>query len=74
MNIEVRLFATLRNERWKRKEIDCDVDTTPREVIKELKIDEKDVAILLINGISGELDDKLNDKDVLSIFPPVGGG
>ena len=37
-----------------------------------MKIEE--VAILLLNGIDGDCNRKLKDNDVLSIFPPVGGG
>jgi molybdopterin converting factor small subunit len=47
---------------------------TARAVIDQLKIDEKDVAILMINGRDGLLDTKLIEGDIVSIFPPVGGG
>ncbi|HBT49286.1 MAG TPA: hypothetical protein DEA61_05585 [Caldanaerobacter subterraneus] len=32
------------------------------------------VAIFLINGLDGKLDNPLNDGDVISLFSPVGGG
>ena len=49
-------------------------NTTPKDILEKLKIDPKDVAILLINGIDGKLDSKLKENDRLSLFPPVGGG
>lgn len=74
MTIEVRLFATLREGRWKKSQLQYEIGTTPRDIIRDLNIDEKDIAILLINGRDGGFDIELNDGDVLSIFPPVGGG
>lgn len=47
---------------------------TARAIIDELDIEEKDVAILMINGRDGLLDTTLKTGDVVSIFPPVGGG
>ncbi|KZL90702.1 MoaD/ThiS family protein [Clostridium magnum] len=74
MKLEVRLFATFRDRREKKYFLDFNEDTTPRDVVKMLKIDEEEVAILLINGRDGKLNTVLKDNDVLSLFPPVGGG
>ncbi len=59
INIKVRLFATLRENRGKELIMNADTDVTPRVIIQELKIAEEDVAILLINGIDGKLDTQL---------------
>ncbi|KZL90708.1 MoaD/ThiS family protein [Clostridium magnum] len=74
MKLEVRLFATFRDGREKKYFLDLNEDTTPRDIVNMLKIDEEEVAILLINGRDGKLDTILKDNDVLSLFPPVGGG
>ena len=74
MEIEVRLFAYFRDGRGKRLMFSIDENTTPKDILEKLKIDPKDVAILLINGIDGKLDSKLKENDRLSLFPPVGGG
>mgnify|MGYP003693388971 CR=1 FL=1 len=74
MEIEVRLFAYFRDNRGKRLAFSIDENTTPKDILEKLKIDPKDVAILLINGIDGKLDSKLKENDRLSLFPPVGGG
>ena len=74
MEIEVRLFAYFRDCRGKRLMFSIDENTTPKDILEKLKIEPKDVAILLINGIDGKLDSKLKENDRLSLFPPVGGG
>ena len=72
--IKVRLFATLRQGRGKEVHLDIPKGSTVKQIIEILEIPEKEVAILLINGRDGKLDTPLIDTDVVSIFPPVGGG
>jgi sulfur-carrier protein len=74
MEIKVRLFATLRENRGKELQLSLSEDITPADIIDKLEIAKADVAILLVNGRDGSLDQQLNDGDVVSIFPPVGGG
>ncbi|WP_091349917.1 MoaD/ThiS family protein [Anaerobranca gottschalkii] len=74
MNLTVRLFATLRENRGKELHLQFDKPVTPRDIIERLNILEEDVAILLVNGRDGSLDTHLEDNDIISIFPPVGGG
>lgn len=44
------------------------------DVLDILQIPYDEVAIYLINGRHSKLGDKIQDGDVLAIFPPVGGG
>ena len=74
MKVTVKLFATLRDGRGKVLEKIYSEGTTIRDIIKDLNIEEKDVAILLKNGINTPMDVIPSDGDYLSIFPPVGGG
>ncbi len=74
MEFKVRLFATLRKDRGRELMVTLPDEYTARAVIDELDIEEKDVAILMINGRDGLLDTILKEGDVISIFPPVGGG
>jgi len=74
MKITVKLFATFREGRDKIQIIEVNDKTTPQNIIDMLGIDKAEVAILLINGRDGEFDRVLSQDDVLSIFPPVGGG
>ncbi|MBT1280469.1 MAG: MoaD/ThiS family protein [Thermoanaerobacter sp.] len=74
MLIKVKLFATFREGRQKEVNFDYFEGITGRFIINKLNIKEKDVAIFLVNGLDGKLDDPLSDGDVISLFPPVGGG
>lgn len=74
MKIKVRLFATLRVGRGKELHLELDDGNSTSEIINKLGIPEDEVAILLINGRDGLLSTELKDEDVVSIFPPVGGG
>ena len=74
MKVTIKLFATLRDGRGKILEKVYLEGTTIRDIIKDLNIEEKDVAILLKNGINSKMDIVPSDGDYLSIFPPVGGG
>jgi molybdopterin converting factor small subunit len=74
MDIKVRLFATLREGRAKELMVTVEPESSPLAIIENLNIGVEDVAILLINGRDGDLNQSLKSSDVLSIFPPVGGG
>ncbi|MFP4557605.1 MAG: MoaD/ThiS family protein [Bacteroidales bacterium] len=74
MQIKVKLFATLREGREREQTMELPNDTTPSVIIEKLNIPLEDIAILFINGRDAMFDQKLNDGDTLSIFPPVGGG
>ncbi len=74
MHIKVRLFATLRENRGKELKLSLQDQATPEDVINELDIPKADVAILLVNGRDGDFTQELKEGDVVSIFPPVGGG
>lgn len=74
MKIEVRLFATLREERGKVMDLEVEEGSTVGDILDLLKIDQDFVALLLVNGKDGKFDTVLKEGDVLSLFPPVGGG
>jgi molybdopterin converting factor small subunit len=74
LDIKVRLFATLREGRGKELFVDLDEPLTPMHIVDKLNIPIEEVAILLINGRDGQLNTLLTEGDVVSIFPPVGGG
>ncbi|OGP90167.1 MAG: hypothetical protein A2156_12480 [Deltaproteobacteria bacterium RBG_16_48_10] len=79
MEIEVKLFATLRDylpegsSRFSCK-MEIDGHTRVQNILLRLKIPEEMPKIILVNGIHGKEDQVLKDGDVLSVFPPVAGG
>ena len=74
MRIEVRLFATLREGRGKVLQKDLAPGSSVETIADSLNIPREEIAILLINGRDGALKTVLQDGDIVSIFPPVGGG
>lgn len=74
MKIKVKLFATLRENRGKELGLTLNEGLNVVDVLSLLDINEKDIAILLVNGRDGTFDQILADGDALSLFPPVGGG
>jgi len=74
MLIQVRLFATLREGRGKVVEVDLPDGSSVADLAGKLAIDRKDIAILLVGGRDAPFDKTLANGDIVSIFPPVGGG
>ncbi|MDP3386564.1 MAG: MoaD/ThiS family protein [Eubacteriales bacterium] len=74
INIEIRYFATLRRNGLKKEVLSFEEGISVSKVLSEILIEEKDVAILLVNGIKVSFDKLLKDGDIVSLFPPVGGG
>ncbi len=74
MKITVKLFATLRDNRDKIRVLDVNENVTAYEIAAKLDIDPESIAIIMINGRGAEMDATLEANDVLSFFPPVGGG
>lgn len=72
--IEVRFFATLRNGRGKITEITAEEVSSAGDILRRFDIPAEEVAILLINGFHSKPEDPVKDGDVISLFPPVGGG
>ncbi len=79
MRVEIRLFATFRDFlppgstafSFTRA---LEEGTTVEEVLTELKLPEQTPKIIILNGVHADASRVLRDGDVLSLFPPVGGG
>ena len=72
--IEVRLFATLREDRGKIVMLEPEAFPNAGAIISHLNIPVEEVAILLINGFHKKPADPVKAGDVVALFPPVGGG
>ena len=72
--IEVRFFATLRDGRGKITAVSAEEASTVGDILRRFEIPEEEVAILLINGFHSKPEDAVKDGDIVSLFPPVGGG
>lgn len=74
MKVTVKLFASLRMDRFAVAERDYEDGATVGHVLLSLHIPEGEAAIIFINGRHAEADSLLKEGDLLAIFPPVGGG
>jgi molybdopterin converting factor small subunit len=74
MHITVKLFATLRQERFDIDTLDLPPDTTVGDIVKKLGISDKEVTLIFVNGVHAELVTEVRDGDTVALFPPVGGG
>ena len=72
--IEVRFFATLREGRGKIAQVPSEEVFTAADLLRRFAIPSEEVAILLINGFHSKPQDPVKDGDIISLFPPVGGG
>ncbi|MCP4338807.1 MAG: MoaD/ThiS family protein [Desulfobulbaceae bacterium] len=74
MYITVKLFAYFRDNRFKIEQREISEDTTVGDIVDSLDIDREEVGVLMINSRHTEFDVKPIEKDVLAIFPVIGGG
>lgn len=74
MKVTVKLFASFQKGRFKQELRDYPDQTLIGTVVRELKIPEAEVGILLLNAVHAKMDQPLKEGDLLAIFPLVGGG
>jgi len=74
MNVEVKLFAYFRDNRFSKKMFLLEAGTAVKDVVDSLGIDRDEVGVTMINGRHCTLDKILEENDSLGIFPMIGGG
>jgi sulfur-carrier protein len=74
MKVKVKLFATLRNGRFNETEMKIDDFLNISGLLILCGLDQKEVAIIFINGKHGDYKSIVNDGDEIAFFPPIGGG
>ena len=74
MLVKVKLFATFREKRFSEKEMDVAEAISLENLMNILEIPTEQVGILLVNGQSSSPEHKLAARDVVTIFPAIGGG
>ena len=74
MKVTVKLFATLRKDRFHSDQIILSDNATSNDLLKELKIPQDHVGILLVDGKNVSVNSEISDGQTVSIFPAVGGG
>lgn len=74
MNVEVKLFAYFRDNRFKVKNFTFEEAVPVSHVLEHLGINADEVGVTMINGRHCRLDTHLQPDDSLGIFPMIGGG
>lgn len=74
MKITVKLYATLRQGRFKEQQQEQAEGTLIADIVKQLSIPHQELGIIFLNGKHASLEQELQAGDELAIFPPVGGG
>jgi len=73
MQVKVKLFASLRDGRFKEEMTDVQDNSKVIDIIEKYNIPAETVAVSFVNGRSTENDYPLQNGDTVSLFPPVGG-
>lgn len=74
MQVTVKLFASFRNNRFPKKDFDFEDGTTIGQVLDHFNIPVEEVGVTMINGRHRQIHETLTNKDVIGIFPLIGGG
>ena len=74
MELDIKLFASLRKFNPLLDKINLDDGTTVLELLERAGIPPSEVAIVLVDGRHAKLDQLLHDGETIAVFPPIAGG
>lgn len=74
MEVNVKLFASLREGRFKANKMEVGEGSKVLDVIEKCELPLDEVAITMVNGRDVDNNHTLQAGDTVSVFPPVGGG
>lgn len=74
MDITVRLFASLRRDRFEERVVDCAPESTVESIVRDLDIPLEQISIILVDDRRVDFQHHLSAGRVLSLFPLLGGG
>jgi len=74
MKIKLKLFATLRENRFAENELEIESGSDINFLLKKFSLTQEEVPIVFINGRHEDYTVKLNEGDDVAFFPPIGGG
>ena len=74
MEVEVKLFATLRRPDFQQGKIILREEPTALDLLARLEVPASEVAVVLVNGRHARLDDRLHPGDTVAFFPAIAGG
>ena len=74
MKVEVKLSSTLRKGRFGQQTIDLPDGSTVANLLGQLELTTKEVAVVAVNTQHATQDRPLEAGDEVAIYPPVAGG
>lgn len=74
MKVKVKLFATLRQDRFSEKEFEVADGSGVDFLLQKFNLKHEEVPIIFINGRHADFDTLLGENDDIAFFPPIGGG
>ena len=74
MEIEVRLFASLRKYSNDKSRIELADGANVSDFIERIGVPPSEVAIILVNGRHAHEDQRLHNGEAVSLFPAIAGG
>lgn len=74
MDIEIRLFESLKKHRPEGAKVRLSEGSRVTDLLDALGIPTDDVGILMVNRADGRFDQRLQNGDVVTVIPPIGGG
>ena len=74
MEIEVRLFASLRKYSNDKNRIELEDGANVHDFIERIGVPPSEVAIILVDGRHADRDQRLHDGEAVSLFPSIAGG
>ena len=74
MRVEVELIGHLKRNRFAAAGIQLKEESTVIDLLKRLKISSGEIGVPMVNRERVSVSRRLNDGDVITIFPLIGGG
>ena len=74
MQVDVKLSASLRKDRFGRQAIDLPEESTVADLLRALQLPLNKVAVVAVNTRHAAHDQVLLPGDEICIYPPVAGG
>jgi sulfur carrier protein len=74
MVVEVRLFESLKEHQPEGGKMPLATGSRVTDLLEALGISTDDVGVLIVNRADGRFDQELQNGDVVTVIPPIGGG
>ncbi|MBU5635204.1 MoaD/ThiS family protein [Geomonas sp. Red69] len=74
MQIKVKLYASLRRQKFDEADWECADDDRIASIVEQLGLARQDVGTVLVNGLHAGWDETVQEGDVVSLLPRMGGG